>query len=208
MPRTESMSRSHDEHAMGSGTATARAALGWSLWAAVVLLGAVVTRPVVGQEAPRALVVTAQNLMAGDQRHQDVAAAGGDQAALLPGDVVRYRLRFTNVTGGEVRGVVFTNPVPARLRYVERSATADRDDVVIDYSIDGGQTYAARPMVVEIVDGERVERPAPPEAYTHVRWTVRGAVSSGAMVTAEFRAELVPAPAPEGASNPEASTRR
>ncbi len=99
-----------------------------------------------------------------------------------------------------MRGVVFTNPVPAGLRYVAESAAADRADVHIEYSIDGGEKYTAQPVVVEIVDGERVEKPAPPAAYTHVRWTVRGPVSPGAQVTAEFRAELPSATQPDTTS--------
>jgi hypothetical protein len=85
---------------------------------------------------------------------------------------------------------VFTNPVPAGLRYVDRSAGADRQDVAVEYSTDGGKTYAATPMVTEVVDGKRVQRPATPEQYTHVRWTVQGSIAPGATVTAEFRAEL------------------
>ncbi len=142
------------------------------------------------QPASRALVVTAENLMASDSQHQALIAKGADAAALLPGDVLRYRLRFTNVTRGDVRGVVFTNPVPQGLRYVSGSAAADRVDVVIDYSIDGGRTYSARPMMVQVVQGKRVQKPAPPEQYSHVRWTVRGSISPGASVTAEFRAAL------------------
>lgn len=158
--------------------------------------------------APKPLAVTAENLMAGDERHQALAATGGDAATVLPGDVVRYRLRFTNVTQGEVRGVVFTNPVPDGLHYVAGSAGADREDVVAEYSIDGGRTYSARPMVVEVVDGKRVEKPAPPERYSHVRWTVRGSISPGAAVTAEFRAVLQPAATPEDPSFQDESTRR
>lgn len=176
--------------------------------AAVLAVCAVATAaPLAGQEPEpaRALVVTAENLQAGDARHQEFEARGGDAAALLPGDTVRYRLLFTNVTAAEVRGVVFTNPVPSGLRYVLASATADRDDVTVEYSIDGGATFVTHPTVVVEVDGERVERPAPPEAYTHVRWTVKGWVAPGAQVTAEFRAELAP---PAGLENDSARDRR
>jgi uncharacterized repeat protein (TIGR01451 family) len=140
--------------------------------------------------ASRALVVTAQNLMAGDAQHK---AKGGDSAAVLPGDVLRYELRFTNPNQGDVRGVVFTNPIPTGLRYVDGSAGADRQDVVVEYSVDGGKTYSARPMVTEVVAGKRVQKPAVPEQYTHVRWTVRGSIAPGASVTAEFRATLAAA---------------
>jgi uncharacterized repeat protein (TIGR01451 family) len=145
-------------------------------------------------EPARALAVTAENLMAGDARHQALVAKGSDAATVLPGDVVRYRLRFTNLTQGDVRGVVFNNPVPKGMRYVGGSAGADRNDVIMEYSIDGGRAYAARPMVTQVVDGKRVQVPASPEQYSHVRWTVRGSISPGASVTAEFRA-LLPPPA-------------
>ncbi len=83
------------------------------------------------------------------------------------------------------------------------SATADRDDVSISYSIDGGQTYTAQPMIEVEVNGERVTRPAPPELYTHIRWLVSGWVQPGARVTAEFRAQLPAAEAPEEPGQPE-----
>jgi len=132
--------------------------------------------------AQRPLVVTALNLNA--------RSRGSQSQAVLPGDVLQYQLRFTNQGQGDVRGVVFTNPVPAGLRYVDRSAGADRQDVAVEYSTDGGKTFAATPMVTEVVDGKRVQRPASPEQYTHVRWTVQGSIAPGATVTAEFRAEL------------------
>jgi uncharacterized repeat protein (TIGR01451 family) len=132
--------------------------------------------------AQRPLVVTALNLNA--------KSRGSQSQAVLPGDVVQYQLRFTNQGQGDVRGVVFTNPVPAGLRYVDRSAGADRQDVAVEYSPDGGKTFAATPLVTEVVDGKRVQRPASPEQYTHVRWTVQGSIAPGATVTAEFRAEL------------------
>lgn len=148
--------------------------------------------PVVAQEneAPKALVIEAANLMAGDARHLTLAEQGGDANALYPGDVVQYRLLFTNITDVAVRSIEFIDPLPAGLRYVGGSALADRDDVVISYSIDGGQVYSAQPMIEDMIDGERVTRPAPPEMYTHIRWMVPGWVQPGAQVTAEFRAQL------------------
>ena len=148
--------------------------------------------PVVAQEneGPRALEIEAVNLMAGDARHQALAERGGDANALYPGDVIHYRLVFTNITDVAVRRVEFTDLLPAGLRYIGGSALADRDDVVISYSIDGGQAYSAQPMIEDVVDGERVTRPAPPEMYTHIRWMVPGWVQPGAQVTAEFRAKL------------------
>ncbi len=128
--------------------------------------------------------------MAGDARNQALAEQGGDPNALYPGDVIHYQLLFTNITDVAVRSIEFNDPLPLGLHYVSGSATADRDDAVISYSIDGGQLYSAQPMIEQVIDGERVLRPAPPEMYTHIRWTVPGWVQPGAQVTAEFRAQL------------------
>ena len=144
--------------------------------------------------AQRPLVVTVQNLNA--------KSRGSQSQAVLSGDVLQYQLRFTNQSQGNVRGVVFTNPVPAGLRYVDGSAGADRQDVVVEYSTDGGKTYAANPLVTEVVAGKRVQKPASPAQYTHVRWTVRGSIAPGASVTAEFRAAMPAAqPAPDSSSH-------
>jgi uncharacterized repeat protein (TIGR01451 family) len=155
--------------------------------------------PAAAQEAqrPSPLVVTAVNLMAGDQQHKAWADKGGKASDVLPGDVIRYELRFTNTTDQPVRNVVFSNPVPKGLQYVPASATAAVPSVAVTYSIDGGLTYSAQPMIEVVENGQRKNVPAPPERYTHVRWTVEGSIQSGAQVTAEFRAVL---PAPRGKS--------
>ena len=62
--------------------------------------------------------------------------------------------------------------------------------MAILYSIDGGKTYAAAPMIDAIVDGQHEQRPAPAEMYTHVRWTVRGDVPKGAQIRAEYDAQV------------------
>ncbi len=159
-------------------------------WGAPAL--ALAPAPVVAQEneEPQALVIEAANLMAGDARHQALADQVGDPSAYYPGDVIRYRLVFTNITDVAVRSIEFNDPLPLGLHYVGGSALADRDDVIISYSIDGGQVYSAQPMIEDVIDGERVTRPAPPEMYTHIRWMMPGWVQPGARVTAEFRAKL------------------
>ena len=157
-------------------------------WTLALLIAAVPATAQQGQPSP--LVITAENLMAGDARHDQAIAQGMDRNALLPGDVVQYRLTFTNTTGAPVLNVEFKDPLPAGLRYVASSASADREDVSIAYSIDGGRTYSAQPMIEETVNGEKVVRPAPAEMYTHVRWLVTGWVQPGTEVTAQFRARL------------------
>jgi uncharacterized repeat protein (TIGR01451 family) len=144
--------------------------------------------------APRSLVITAENTMAGDARHAALAARGGRANDLLPGDELRYRLRFTNTRPEAVKNVVFSNPVPKGLEYVTGSASVAAPDAAITFSIDGGKSYSAQPMIEVVEAGKRREVPAPSAMYTHVRWTVPGLIKSGAQVNAEFRAELAGVP--------------
>jgi uncharacterized repeat protein (TIGR01451 family) len=146
-----------------------------------------------GAQQPKALVLTARNMMAGDSAHRALAAQRRDSSVVLPGDVVSYELRFSNLLRDSVRAVVFDNPVPRGMRYVAQTAAVDRADVVVEFSADGGNTYSAAPTVEQLVDGRRVSAPAPPETYTNIRWRVTGWVAAGAHVTAQFRARLAPA---------------
>ena len=132
-------------------------------------------------QAPKTLVVTARNLTAETAR------------VAKPGDVIRYGLVFTNVTAGPVKNIQFVDPIPAGMVYVLGSAAADRP-VRLEYSIDGGKSYSAQPVIAVVQDGKTVEQLAPRERYTHVRWTVLGSLAPGAKVTAEFRTQVNAAP--------------
>jgi uncharacterized repeat protein (TIGR01451 family) len=163
-----------------------------SLLSFIALGGSPALAQGVGSRSP--IVVTAENLMAGDSQHRVAASRGHNATELMPGDVVRYRLTFTNVTSHAVKSVVFDNPLPAGLHYQGGTANSDRNQVAIAYSIDGGKTYSAQPMIEVEVDGKRVQRPAPADMYTHIRWSVPGSVLPGAVVRAEFRAQLAVRP--------------
>lgn len=176
-------------------------------WLAAAFLAALVVPSLATQASaqergqPNSLVITAVNLMAEDERHQKLADEGGDPNTALPGDVIHYQLTFTNVTEVPVREVEIKDPLPGGLHYVGGSAGADRADVVITYSIDGGKSFTTQPMIEQLVEGERVVSPAPPELYTHIRWLVSDWVQPGAQVTAEFKARLPAKDAPEEPGN-------
>ena len=144
--------------------------------------------PVAAQSPERKpLVITASNLTA------DSAKAAGaqrqDVSMARPGDLLAYSLAFTNTTSGSVNNVQFVDPLPNGLVYKAGSARADKP-VQISYSIDGGKSYSARPMITVVEQGRRVEKPASVERYTHIRWTVSGPLAAGAQVTAGFNAEV------------------
>ncbi len=148
------------------------------------------TTPAIAQEMnrPKALSITA-TVVTETETHTS-GQPDNDPAALYPGAEVRYQLVFTNVVGVPVQNIEFTDRIPVGLVYVIGSTASDGDDVVIEYSIDGGSTYNETPIVEVTVDGERVLQPAPPDMYTHIRWHVKDVIQPRAHVTAEFRAQL------------------
>jgi len=141
------------------------------------------------QDDPSPLRIVALNLTA--QEEERSAEEGTGSPVSKPGDVIEYRISFTNHTGGSLRDVVFDDPIPAGLVYVEASAGAERSDVMVDFSIDGGASYSPAPEVDVQEGGGWVTKPAPTDRYTHVRWTLRQSVGPGEEVRATFRARII-----------------
>ncbi len=134
-----------------------------------------------------ALAVAAENRTA-----MDAAAHGARRtdASVHAGDVLRYKLTFTNTAGRPVRQVALQNPVATGLQFVAGSATTSRTDARAEYSADNGASWSTRPMETVTIDGQRVQRAIAPERFTGVRWVVGGWVNPGATVTAQFEARL------------------
>jgi uncharacterized repeat protein (TIGR01451 family) len=144
------------------------------------------------QEEPEALVMSATILTWGDARPPTIGAPERDPNTVAPGDVVEYRLVFTNITGQPVRNIQFTDPLPEGMHYLQGTAGADREDVHVEFSIDNGASYSEQPMVEVVVDGRTEERPASPEVYTDIRWTVQGDLQPDARVSAAFQVRYGP----------------
>ena len=148
-----------------------------------LLLAGSLTVPAFAQK--QALVVSAENRTA-------LASKGGrrNDATAHAGDVLRYKLTFTNTAGRPVRQVALQNPVANGLQFVAGSASSSRQDARAEYSADNGATWSVKPMETVTIDGKRLERAIAPERFTGVRWIVDGWVSPGATVTAQFEARL------------------
>lgn len=129
------------------------------------------------------LVITVENLTATAEADAQTPRESDDAR---PGDVLRYRLTFSNGTDRALRDVVLSNPIPETIRLVGGTVRSSRDDAQVEYSADGGQTWAAEPMEEVLVEGRRVRRPIPPDRFTNVRWTIPGWVQPRDTVTAEY----------------------
>jgi uncharacterized repeat protein (TIGR01451 family) len=94
----------------------------------------------------------------------------GNNVAAKPGDVLRFTLKAENKGDRPAKQLVLAQPIPQGTVYVLNTAISESPASII-YSIDGGKTFVAKPTVkVSLPNGTIEERPAPAEAYTHVRW--------------------------------------
>ena len=93
-----------------------------------------------------------------------------DNATVAPGDVLRYTIVGKNTGESPAQNLKVTQPIPELMTYKLDSATS-QNNAQITYSIDDGETFVAKPTIkITLEDGTVEERPAPAEAYTHVRW--------------------------------------
>lgn len=105
---------------------------------------------------------------------------------VLPGETVFYTITFTNVSDETADHVVITNPIALELTYLEGSAFGP--GMTLEFSVDGGGSFAAPDALSIVEDGET--RAAGPSDYTHVRWVMQNDLAAGAQGTARFAAIL------------------
>jgi uncharacterized repeat protein (TIGR01451 family) len=114
------------------------------------------------------------------------------KATVQPGDVIRYTVQGENSSDRPVRSLAFTQPIPQGTVYALNSATVGQNaGARITYSIDNGKTFVEKPMVqVKLPDGKVEMRPAPAEAYTHIRWNFGSAVNPKSMMSASYQVRV------------------
>ncbi len=108
----------------------------------------------------------------------------GNNVAAKPGDVLRFTLKVENKGDRPAKKLILVQPVPQGTVYVLNTAISESPASIV-YSIDGSKTFVANPTVkVSLPNGTVVERTAPAEANTHVRWLLGRALAPKATSTA------------------------
>ncbi len=111
-------------------------------------------------------------------------------ASVQPGEVLRYTIAAENQTGEDIPNFILTQPIPDAVVYIPDSSQIDTD-AEITYSIDNGETFTLNPTVeVTLENGEVETQPAPPETYTHLRWTLTNPLPPTTVVTGQFEVRV------------------
>lgn len=105
---------------------------------------------------------------------------------VTPGEKVVYTLDFTNTKAEPASNLVLAMPVPGSIKFLEGSA--DRPGTLVEYSVDGGKTYASRDAL-EVSDFGQM-RAATADDITHIRWQIAGPVAAGASDSVAFKGRL------------------
>lgn len=154
-----------------------------------------IAQQVAQRQAPVQLVLVGekQMLQRDDQGKEKVTwQAFNQQAAVRPGDVIRYTLNSKNTSDRPVKNLVVTQPVPQRTIFILNSVAATQGNgIAVVYSIDGGKSFVAKPTVpVKLPDGKTVNQPAPAQAYTHIRWTFDQAIPAKTTVSVTYQVRV------------------
>jgi uncharacterized repeat protein (TIGR01451 family) len=113
--------------------------------------------------------------------------ATDNQVKVKPGDRLRFTVVAKNTGNKAAQDFAVTQPVPKGTTIVLQSAAASTP-ATVTYSIDQGKTFAAQPMVKVVkANGTTEEKPAPAEAYSHVRWRTAQSLEPSANVNATYQ---------------------
>jgi uncharacterized repeat protein (TIGR01451 family) len=107
-----------------------------------------------------------------------------------PGQIVEYKLTYTNRSDAPLRTIGIDGPVPAEVVFVADSARQPEGQPVL-YSVDGGITFSAPPVKYkkQLADGSIVDAIATPDQYNRLRWVVP-VLAPGASIELVYRVRV------------------
>ena len=113
-----------------------------------------------------------------------------DGSAIAPGERILYNVELLNRGDKEARNASAFGPIPAGTAFVPETATT-APNLKLEYSIDGGKTFAAKPVITRTTkDGHPETVPAPAEQYTTIRWSVTEPLAPGARIQLSYQVQV------------------
>jgi uncharacterized repeat protein (TIGR01451 family) len=113
----------------------------------------------------------------------------GEKAVVNPGDILRYTVSSVNSGTNAAKNLTITQPIPDQMVYQLKTASS-ANQAKVTYSTDNGKTFVAQPIIkVKTENGKTIEKPAPAETYTHIRWNF-SSLAPEAEITAMYEVEV------------------
>lgn len=103
------------------------------------------------------------------------------KASVRPGDIIKYTVVAKNNSRCPLKNLILKQPIPKRTNYLKDSAMAI-DGAELLFSIDGGKTFVAKPMI-----GTEV---APANDYNYLRWKFIGRMPANAQVKTTYKLQV------------------
>ena len=117
--------------------------------------------------APAVHVALSGSIVSHDASGEHLTPLADRQPA--PGDTIRYTVVTENAGTGAARSLVSSARIPAGTRFDAGSAAAS-GPASVEFSLDGGKTWAARPLVVRHTPAGDTRVAADPATFTAIRW--------------------------------------
>jgi uncharacterized repeat protein (TIGR01451 family) len=114
-----------------------------------------------------------------------------EEAGLIrPGEIVSYVVTAQNAGTAPARDLNPSTGIPQGTVYVIGSARAEVSARIV-YSIDGGRTFHAAPMIAQRQpDGTIKKVPAPASMYTQVRYELSEPLPPGGKTTVTYQVQV------------------
>lgn len=105
---------------------------------------------------------------------------------VTPGENLLYRLNYDNASSASAENVSLVMNVPSEVIFTEDSAQSLNEEATVEFSTDGGESFAPRGELT--VDDDGLGRIASAEDITNIRWTFTNDIPVGAKGTISFEA--------------------
>lgn len=114
-----------------------------------------------------------------------------EKAGLLnPGEILYWTITSQNAGSAPAHQYKTVGDIPTGTSYIAGSARAE-GSVSITYSLDGGKTYEAKPMIAQkLPDGSVRKIAAPASLYTQVRYEWSEPLSEGKQISASYQVRV------------------
>jgi uncharacterized repeat protein (TIGR01451 family) len=122
-----------------------------------------------------------------DKGEKEIVRVAAADTNVAPGDTVIFSTHYQYQGEKPATDVVINNPLPEHMLYLD--GTAEGKGTRIEFSVDQGQTFAVAGKL-QVKDAEGKEQPASAADYTHIRWTIEGALQDGAKGSVSFKAKV------------------